>query len=78
MLVYDVLALSHQGEKIMKGLEKYYYLKSGFHKPDLYLGAEIKEWIFPDQPNKMYWSFTSSCYVKEAIKNVETAPTRGK
>jgi hypothetical protein len=72
VLVYvnDVLALSHQGHMIMKGLEDFYRLKDGYHKPDLYLGAEVKEWIFLDQPTTKYWALFSSRYVKEAIKNV--------
>ena len=73
VLVYvdDVLALSHRGEIIMKGLEEFYRLKDGYHKPTLYLGAEVKEWVFPDQPTKHFWALSSSCYVKEAIRNVE-------
>jgi hypothetical protein len=45
VLVYvdDVLAISHQGDKIIKGLEEFYRLKDGYKKPSLYLGAEIKE-----------------------------------
>jgi len=73
VLVYvdDVLTLSHQGDKIMKGLEEFYRLKDGFKKPDLYLGAEVKQWIFPHQPNFKYWAISSAHYVKEAIKNIE-------
>jgi hypothetical protein len=73
ILVYvdDVLAISHQGDKIMKGLEEFYRLKDGYKKPTLYLGAEIKEWTFPNQPSKTCWALSSSCYVKEAIKNIE-------
>jgi hypothetical protein len=73
VLVYvdDVLTLSHQGDKIMKGLEEFYHLKDGFKKPELYLGAEIKQWIFPDQPNLEYWAISSARYVKEVIKNIE-------
>jgi hypothetical protein len=73
ILVYvdDVLALSHQEEIIMRGLQEFYRLKDGFHKPDLYLGAKVKEWTFPGQPSKTFWALSSSRYVKEAIKNVE-------
>jgi hypothetical protein len=55
----------------MKGLQEFYRLKVGYHKPKLYLGADVKEWIFLDQPDGKYWTLSSACYVKEAIKNIE-------
>jgi phosphohistidine phosphatase SixA len=55
----------------MKGLEEFYRLKDGFQKPTLYVGAEIIEWQFQDQPIKTYWSLSSGSYVKEAIKIIE-------
>jgi hypothetical protein len=73
VLVYvdNVLTLSHRGDSIMKGLEEFYHFKDGYQKPTLYLGAEIKEWQFPNQPTKTCWALSSGRYIKEAIKNIE-------
>jgi len=73
VLVYvdDLLVLSHQPDIIMKSLEDFYWLKDGYNKPDHYLGAQIKEWRFPEDANKVMWAISSEQYVKEAIKNVE-------
>ncbi len=74
VLVYvdDLLVLSHQGDKIMQSLETYYRLKEGFAKRTRYLGAEVKEWYFPDNSMKPKWALSSAQYVKEAIRNIET------
>jgi hypothetical protein len=50
VLVYvdDVLTISHDSERIMKALAEFYHLKDGYSKPTRYLGAEIKEWKFPN------------------------------
>jgi hypothetical protein len=69
--VDDLLVLSHQPDIIMKSLEDFYWLKNGYNKPDRYLGAQIKEWRFPEDANKVMWAISSEQYVKEAIKNVE-------
>jgi hypothetical protein len=73
ILVYvdDVLTLSHRPEDIMQGLETYYRLKDGYHKPMQYLGAAVKEWEFPDDVSRPKWALSSEPYVKEAIKNIE-------
>jgi len=55
----------------MKNLGDIYRLKDGFAKPDRYLGAEIKEWRFPDDAGKVRWAMSSAQYVKEAVKNAE-------
>lgn len=70
--VYDLLVLSHQLEMIMKSLEEFYRLKDGYTKPDRFLGAQIKEWRFPEDASKAIWAISSEQYDKEAIKNVET------
>jgi hypothetical protein len=54
--VDDVLALSHQGDRIMKGSEEFYRLKDGYYKPKLYLGAKVKERMFPDQPTERLYN----------------------
>jgi hypothetical protein len=71
MYVDDLLVLLHQPDKIMKALEDFYRLKDGFVKPDQYLGAQVKEWRFPENSSKALWALSSYQYVKEAIRNVE-------
>jgi hypothetical protein len=72
VLVYvdDVLVLSHDGKRIMLALEEFYRLKDGFGKPTRYLGAEVKEWNFPEG-GPSCWALSSQQYVDEAIKNIE-------
>lgn len=55
----------------MKALEDFYRLKDGFAPPTRYLGAEVKEWTFPNDSVKRYWALSSAQYIKEAIKNME-------
>jgi hypothetical protein len=38
----------------------------------MYLGAEIREYCLPDNPDKPRWAMISSKNVKEAIRNVKT------
>jgi hypothetical protein len=73
VLVYadDLLVLSHKGDATMKALEEFYRLKDGFAPPTRYLGAEVKQWTFPQDNSKQYWALSSAQYIKEAIKNIE-------
>ncbi len=71
LYVDDLLVLTHQAEVTMKSLEAFYHLKDGYAKPDRYLGAQIKEWRFPEDASKAYWAISSEQYIKEAIRNVE-------
>jgi hypothetical protein len=73
VLVYvdDLLVFTHQGEKTMKALEEFYHLKDGFDTPTRYLGAEVKQWFFPQDATKPNWALSSIQYVKEAIRNIE-------
>jgi hypothetical protein len=73
VLVYvdDLLVLSHQPANTMKMLEEFYRLKDDYAKPDRYLGAQIKEWRFPEDNAKPVWAMSSEQYIKEAIRNVE-------
>ena len=51
--VDDVLCISHDPNKVMKGLEVTYTLKPGSVKePDLYLGAQIQKFYIDgsDEP----------------------------
>jgi hypothetical protein len=43
----------------------------GFAKPKQYLGAAVKEWIFPDESNKEQWALSAEQFIKEAIRNIE-------
>jgi hypothetical protein len=70
--VDDILAISHDPSKILHHLSDFYRLKDGFDKPTRYLGAQVKEWRFPNDPTKVRWALTSEQYVKEAIHNIET------
>jgi len=61
IIVYvdDLLVLSHKAEKIMKALGDFYRLKDGYAKPEHYLGAEVKEWHFPESSEKVRWDLSS-------------------
>jgi len=74
VLVYvdDLLVLSHQGEKTMKALQDFYHLKDGYALPICYLGTEVKQWHFSQDVTKTKWALSSTQYVREAIKNIET------
>jgi hypothetical protein len=54
----------------MQALEEFYRLKDGFGKPTRYLGAEVKEWSFPDG-NEPCYALSSQQYVDEAICIIE-------
>jgi hypothetical protein len=56
----------------MKLLEEFYCLKDGYSIPDKYLGAEIKQWRFPQDYQKVVWAMSSCQCIKEAIRTVET------
>ena len=71
--VDDILALSHDPHKILFTLSQFYRLKEGYDKPTRYLGAQVKEWRFPDDAANPKWALSSEQYVKEAIHNVETS-----
>ena len=51
---------------------KLYRLKEGsIGKPTTYLGAQITEHRFPDEPQFLSWAMSSAKYVKEAVRLVE-------
>ena len=59
----------------MKTLSTKYKLNDGsVKKPDIYLGADIKEWQigYADDNGKVRWATSSETYVKRAMKDVET------
>ena len=74
--VDDILAVSHEPQKVMDHLSTRYILKKGSVKePDLYLGANIKKCRIPnsDDPGKVRWGMSSDDYVKRAVADVERA-----
>ena len=74
ILVYtdDILIISHRPKELMSRLDQHYLVKPGsIKKPDQYLGAEVQEYRFPDDPGKVRWAMSSSKYVKEAVRNVQ-------
>jgi hypothetical protein len=71
--VDDLLVLSSQPQLTMNTISKFYRLKEGsVAPPTQYLGAQIKQHRFQDNPSRWCWSMSSAKYVKEAIRNVET------
>jgi hypothetical protein len=46
-VVDDILALSHDPQKILSTLSNFYHVKDGYDKPTRYLVAQVKEWRFP-------------------------------
>jgi hypothetical protein len=62
--VDDLLVLSHQGEKTMKALKEFYRLKDGYNVPTRSLGAEVKQWFFPEDVTKPNWALLSVQYME--------------
>lgn len=72
--VDDLLVLSHKPGDVMKILSTKYKLKDGsIKKPDIYLGADIKEWQIGDADDngKIRWAMSSETYVKRAVRDIE-------
>jgi hypothetical protein len=72
--VDDILCLDTNPKQVMGALSKVYKLKDGSVKaPDVYLGAEVKQFKIPesDEPGKIRWAMSSSKYVARAVKDVE-------
>jgi hypothetical protein len=70
--VDDLLVLSTDPHSIMKIISQQYRLKEGsLEKPKTYLGAEIKEFRHPDNPQHSMWSMSADQYVKDALTNLE-------
>jgi hypothetical protein len=40
-------------------------------KPNMYLGAQVKEHRLPNNPGKLVWSMSAEKYIKEAIRMLE-------
>lgn len=73
VLIYtdDILAIGKDPKLILSRLDKYFTLKSSsIGEPDIYLGAKIRSVVGED--GKKIWTQSSSGYIQEAIKNVES------
>jgi hypothetical protein len=74
VIVYvdDILVVAEHPQCTMGCLAKLYRLKEGsVGKPTVYLGAQIMEHRFSDEPQFLSWAMSSAKYVKEAVRLVE-------
>ncbi|KAL7539628.1 hypothetical protein ACHAWF_006464 [Thalassiosira exigua] len=74
LLVYvdDVLAISHDPEKIMETIGKRFEIKNDqYSPPTTYLGGELEQFTIPGS-NERSWGLLSTQYLKAAVANVET------
>lgn len=68
--VDDVLAISHDPEATMKGIQNKFKLKDDkVEEPKDYLGAELEK--MTNENGSECWSMSSEKYCKAAVKNVE-------
>lgn len=66
--VDDILVVAENPKQTMDCLAKLYRLKEGsVGKPSQYLGAQIMEHRFPEEPQFLAWAMSSARYVKEAV-----------
>ena len=69
--VDDVLAISEKPRRIIDGINKYFKLKpESVGEPDTYLGGKVGK-VTIEGSRVTAWSFSSSQYIQEAVKNVE-------
>jgi hypothetical protein len=74
IFVYDdnLLVISEKPDLIIKGISNCYRMKEGsVAKPELYLGAQIKEYRVPNQISCPCWTMSAEKFLKEAIRNLE-------
>ena len=68
--VDNCLAIDHDAKTRLLKVGKFFQMKPGsIADPDIYLGAKLKKVTLDNQVTA--WSFSSSKYVQEAVKNVE-------
>ena len=73
ILIYtdNILVIGKDPELILKRLDKYFTLKpSSMGEPDIYLVAKIHSVI--GENRKELWMHSSSGYIQEEVKNVES------
>ncbi len=67
--VDDILVIAENPKQTMDCLAKLYRLKGGsVEKPSQYLGAQIMEHRFPEEPQFLAWAMSSAKYVKTTKK----------
>ncbi len=70
--VDDILLLLCDPNIAFKQLTEIYRFKEPPGKPKKYLGADVFEFYFPNDPNKKRrWGMSSEQYVKEAVRMVK-------
>ena len=72
VLVYvdDVIAISHEPEKVIEGIQAVFKLKGDKAEvPEMYLGGGVKQ--VETASGTKCWTLTSEKYVKTAVANVE-------
>ena len=70
--VDDILVIAENPKQTMDCLAKLYRLKEGsVGEPSQYLGAQIMEHHFPEEPRFLAWAMSSAKYVKEAVRLVD-------
>ena len=68
--VDDVLSISEEPLKTMKGIQRTFRLKDDkIAEPEDYLGASLAQIMMSDGSN--FWSMSSEKYVKTAVANVK-------
>jgi hypothetical protein len=66
--VDDLLIISEEPNLIIQGIgECYRMIEGSIVKPELYLGAQIKESRVPNQSSSPCWSISAEKFLKEAI-----------
>ena len=71
--VDDILCCSMMPEAIMDAIRRRgFILKDGsVERPKIYLGADIKEFRFDHDPNKVRWVMSCANYTKKAVNDVK-------
>jgi hypothetical protein len=69
----DILAIGKDPKEILRRLNKYFTLKEdSIGEPDIYLGAKLRKVVAPTNGQKVLWTQSSSDYIQETVKNVES------
>ena len=74
LLVYtdDILIVSHRPREVMMQLDQNFLVKKdSIEKPKTYLGTQIGEYTFPEDPQTRYWAMSSEKYMKDAVRQVK-------
>lgn len=70
--VDDVLSISHQPEKTLKGIQSKFKLKDDkMEEPEIYLGAELSR--MDNLEGESCWAMSSDKYCAAMVKNVEVS-----